>query len=99
MELVERELLTIVAEAALEPRLVSDLSEVGITGYTVTSSHGAGTRGQREGDFQGGNVRIECVTTLEKAEAALKVLADRYFTHYACVAWLGSVRVVRADHF
>lgn len=99
MELVERQLLTIVAEAALESRLLGDLAEVGITGYTVTSSHGAGTRGQREGDFQGGNVRIECVTTEQKAEAALAVLADKYFAHYACVAWLGAVRVVRGDHF
>lgn len=99
MELVQRHLLTIVAEAALESRLVNDLSDVGITGYTVTSSHGAGTRGQREGDFQGGNVRIECVTTEAKAEAALGTLADKYFTHYACVAWLAPVRVVRGDHF
>lgn len=99
MELVERQLLTIVAEAALESRLVTDLADIGITGYTVTSSHGAGARGQRVGDFQGGNVRIECVTTESKAEAALVVLADKYFAHYACVAWLAAVRVVRADHF
>jgi hypothetical protein len=99
MELVSKHLLTVVAEAALERRLLEELGGVGITGYTVTIAHGAGVRGGREGDIEGGNVRIECVTSRDKAEAALEVLARDYFAHYACVAWLAPVEVVRAEHF
>ena len=99
MDLVSRHLLTIVAEGALERRLIDELTELGITGYTVTTAHGQGVRGGREGDLEGGNVRIECVTNRDTAEKALGVLAENYFAHYACVAWLSAVEVVRAEHF
>lgn len=99
MELVDKTLITIVAEAALEARLLEDLQRAGIRGYTVTSAHGAGVRGGREGDLEGGNVRIECVAQDDVAQAIMGLLRENYFTHYACVAWLHSVRVVRGENY
>ena len=52
MELVERKLLTIVVESALESRLITDLGEAGIRGYTVTTARGAGVRGQGKVTFK-----------------------------------------------
>ncbi len=99
MELVEKTLVTIVAEAALESRLLDDLQRSGVRGYTVTSAHGAGVRGGREGDLEGGNVRIECVAHDAAAQAIMALLKERYFAHYACVAWLQNVRVVRGENY
>jgi len=99
MKFVTRSLLTIVAESALETRLISELTELGIPGYTVTASHGAGVRGEREGDIQGGNIRIETVLNQSTAEQVLAHLESRYFAHYACVAWIQEVKVLREDRF
>ena len=99
MDLVEKTLITIVAEAALEARLLEDLQRAGIRGYTVTSAHGAGVRGGREGDLEGGNVRIESVATEHVAQEFMSHLRNHYFQHYACVAWLHSVKVVRGENY
>lgn len=99
MELTSRTVVTIVAESALESRLIGDLQTAGVPGYTVTPAHGAGVRGQREGDIQGGNIRIETVLPHETAVAILAMLQDKYFSHYACVAWLSQASVVRGEHF
>ena len=99
MELVGRKLLTIVVESALESRLIADLSNSGITGYTVTMAHGAGVRAQREGDLQGGNVKVECVLKPDVAETIFGLLHRDYFPHYACVAWLSDVSVARGENY
>jgi nitrogen regulatory protein P-II 2 len=99
MELVARKLLTIVVESALESRLIGDLSHSGITGYTVTMAHGAGVRAQREGDLQGGNVKVECVLKPDVAETIFGLLHRDYFPHYACVAWLSDVSVARGENY
>lgn len=99
MELTPRTVVTIVAEAALESRLVHDLTKSGAPGYTVTTAHGAGVRGQREGDIEGGNIRIETVLPHDTAVAILELLKTKYFPHYACVAWLHDATVVRGEHF
>jgi nitrogen regulatory protein P-II 2 len=99
MELVEKKLLTIVVESALESRLVSDLTAAGIKGYTVTLAHGAGVRGQREGDLQGGNVKVECVLSDTVAEVIFDLLHTQYFPHYACIAWLSPVQVARGENY
>ena len=99
MELVTRTLVTIVAESALEKRLVDDLNGLGIKGYTVSGAHGAGVRGQRLGDLQGGNIRVECVARESLVDAIFALLAEHYFPHYACVAWTSAVQVAREEHF
>jgi nitrogen regulatory protein P-II 2 len=99
MELVKRKLVTIVAESALEKRLVEDLSSHGIKGYTVSGAHGAGVRGQRAGDLQGGNIRIECVVNEALVDTIFVLLTEHYFPHYACVAWTQDVQVAREEHF
>ncbi len=99
MDFVNKKLVTIVAESALEKRLIGELHDAGIRGYTVSTVHGAGIRGQRVGDLQGGNVKIECVVPSDRVEAIVTTLTTDYFPHYACVAWISDVGVVRGEHF
>lgn len=99
MDFTTKKLVTIVAESALEKRLVHELHNAGIKGYTVSTVHGAGVRGQRVGDLQGGNVKIECVVGDDRVDDIFDVLKAEYFPHYACVAWVNEVGVIRGENF
>jgi hypothetical protein len=75
----DRKLLTVVCEAALEPRLIRDCVALGAKGYTITDAHGAGPRNQRNGDLEGGNIRIEIIAdelTVQKIVEKLDVSHD-----------------------
>lgn len=66
---------------------------------TVSTVHGAGTRGQRVGDLQGGNVKIECVVGENHLDAIFTMLSTHFFPHYARVAWVSEVGVFRDERF
>jgi nitrogen regulatory protein P-II 2 len=99
MEKTSLILLTVVAEAILEDHLVRDLRSVGITGHTASPARGQGSRGVRSGAGGEGNVRIEVLARPDVADDALALLAERYFEHYAVVAWLTDVKVLRGDKY
>ena len=99
MDFTTKKLVTIVAESALEKRLVQELNSAGIKGYTVSTVHGAGVRGQRVGDLQGGNVKIECVVGEDRVDAIFGFLKADFFPHYACVACVNDVGVIRGENF
>ncbi len=92
-------LVTVVAEALLEDRLVQDLRRCGARGYTVTGAHGEGSRGVRASDWEGGNVRVEVLVGPEVADRILELLAEAYFPRFAVVAFLQDVQVVRGDKY
>ena len=92
-------LVTIVAERILEDRLTRDVMEAGATGFTVSESRGRGSRGMRAGDIPGEGVRIEVVVSPEVADRIVERLRDAYFPHYAVIAWLADVEVVRGDKY
>lgn len=92
-------LVTIIAEAVLEDRLIRDLRRLGARGYTRSSVTGEGSRGRRVGDVEGANLRLECLVSKETADRILSELAARYFEHYAVVAFVEDVSVVRGDKY
>lgn len=91
--------LTIVAEAVVEKRLLSDLEAAGARGWTITPGHGKSAGPVRPSDWEGPNVRIETVGSPGLVDRLLEVLARDYFPHYAVVAWTTPVSVVRPDKF
>ena len=99
MELVRLRLVTIIAEAVLERRLLAALAELGARGYTVGEVHGEGSRGVRAGDWEGPNLRIETVVSGPVAEAILAHLSDHYFENYAVIAFASDVEVVRGNKY
>lgn len=92
-------LVTIVAEALLERRLLDDLRHLGATGYTIGAARGEGSRGSRSGDWEGGNIRVEVIVSNTTASAILDRLAERYFEHYAVIAWTSDVHVLRGEKY
>lgn len=92
-------LITIVAEALLERRLTRAVLNLGATGYTVSPAHGEGSRNSRSADLQGGNVRIEVLASFDVATRILQHVEAEYFEHYAVIAWVVEVGVLRGEKY
>jgi nitrogen regulatory protein P-II 2 len=99
MALTTLKLVTIIAEAVLEDRLLEDLRRLGATGYTLTEVRGEGSRGIRATEFEGRNLRIEILVAAPMADRVLEHLADEYFPLYAVVAFAANVQVVRGEKY
>jgi len=99
MTTTSRTLITLVAESGLENRLLAMVTEQGARGYTVSTAHGEGPRGDRASDISGGNIRLETVVTAEVAQGILAKLESDYFPHYAVTCWISDVQVIRDDRY
>lgn len=95
MELVRLKLVTIVAEAILEKRLLEEVRRQGAKGYTLTEARGEGSRGLRTMDWEGKNIRLEVIVGEEVAERILHTLQESYFPYYAVIAFVENIEVVR----
>jgi nitrogen regulatory protein P-II 2 len=91
--------VTIIAEAVLEDRLLREVRELGSRGYTLAMVSGEGSRGVRASEFEGKNVQIEVLVSAEVADRLLDHLAANYFEHYAVVAYVVEVEVVRGERY
>jgi hypothetical protein len=92
-------LVTVVAEAVVEHRLVRDLGAAGAHGWTVCDARGQGSRGVRADEFEGANIRLETLVSAAVADRFLEVLARDYFPRYAVVAWTTAAQVVRPEKY
>lgn len=92
-------LLTVVAEPAVETRLVRDINASGATGFTKTHVSGEGSRSRRVSDIEGGSLRFEVLVSEPTATSLMRLLERDYFGHYSVIAWLTPVMVSRADKF
>ncbi|HEX6911407.1 MAG TPA: hypothetical protein VF142_13465, partial [Longimicrobium sp.] len=99
MNTVPLKKVTLVAEAVLEPRIISELKRLGATGYTVSEVHGEGSRGVRASEWEGENVMVETLVGAATADRILAHVAAEYFEHYAVIAYLTDVHVVRGDKY
>lgn len=99
MKYSSRKLITVVCEAALESRLIRDCMALGAKGYTITDAHGAGPRNQRNGDLEGGNIKIEIITDDATVEKLVEKLETEYFPHYAVSCWVSDVQILREDRY
>ena len=91
--------ITIIAEVLLEDRLVRDVKTCGAKGYTITQAHGEGTRGVRASQWEGGNIKLETIVSEVVADAILEMVTVKYFQHFAVIATLETVQVVRGEKY
>lgn len=100
MHTERRKLLTIVAEAALEQRMIKDLERLGAHGYTITDARGKGSRGVRNAGWErSGNIRVEVVCDAKTAAAIAVHLKEHYYDNYAMILFIGDVEVLRPEKF
>ncbi|MBD2112601.1 MULTISPECIES: P-II family nitrogen regulator [Cyanophyceae] len=76
-------LVTIIGEAVLQNRLISLLTELKVSGYTLVPAQGAGSHGRRMGDIAGYNTNIELKTlvTADISDQLFEALKPFQETH------------------
>ena len=99
MNTTERQIVTVIAEAAVESRLIADIKRLGAKGYSVGHVRGEGTTGRLLQDLNGPSVRLETNVTETVADAILEHLATEYCGRFAVVAWVAPARVLRSERF
>lgn len=99
MDTTERQIVTVIAEAAVESRLIEDVRRLGARGYSVGHVRGEGTTGQHLQDLNGPSVRLGTVVTTEVVGVILEHLAAECSERLAVLAWLTPGRVLRPDRF
>ena len=101
MQLFPLKLVTIVGEAVVMDDIAERGLELGATGYTITEVQGHGSRSARNVNVSGGAKTLKLEFAVP-AEVAVKILTDvshEYFEHYAIIAWLSDVSVVRGEQY
>ncbi|MDX1299433.1 MAG: transcriptional regulator [Pseudomonas sp.] len=95
-----RTLLTVICEAALEKKLVTDLQTLGAPGWTISDARGRGGRGVRSAGWETeGNIRLEVICARDVAERIAEHLQARYYADFAMVCYLAQVEVLRQEKF
>jgi nitrogen regulatory protein P-II 2 len=95
-----KKLLVIIAEAALEKRLIADVRQAGAHGYTVHDVRGGSAQSTREGNWEADRtieMKVICDTSVADAIAA-HVLAS-YAPHYGLTLFFADVEVLRPEKF
>lgn len=100
MQTETRKLLTVICEASLEARIISDVERLGARGYTITEARGKGGRGVRDAGWdRSANLRIEVVCDDVTASAIATHLRDHYYEHFAMILFIAEVEVLREEKF
>ena len=102
MQLYPLKLVTVVGESLI----MEDIAELGLklgaTGYTIAEVVGHGSRSARNvGSTAGGakTLKVEFVVPTDVATKILDEVSHEYFEHYAIIAWLSDVSVMRGEQY
>jgi nitrogen regulatory protein PII len=97
---MNRKLVTVITEAALERDLIRELTSLGIGGYTFSEARGRGSHGSRTSSWEHSqNLRLEVLCDDARAQALMQRLREGYFDDYAMIAWSHDVDVLRPEKF
>jgi nitrogen regulatory protein P-II 2 len=89
--------VTVVGETVIMDDIAQEAVKLGATGYTLSEVVGQGSRSARNVILTGAakTMKLEFVVSMDVAEKILMHVSHNYFEHYACIAWLSDVQVVR----
>jgi nitrogen regulatory protein P-II 2 len=101
MQLYPLKLVSVVGESVIMEDIAEEAVKLGATGYSLTEIQGQGSRSTRNVIITGGakTMKAEFVVPMDVAEKILKHVSHTYFEHYACIAWLCDVQVVRGESY
>lgn len=92
-------LVTVIAERSVRDRLLEAIHALGATGHTIHDVHGEGSRGANVAQHDRPSVKIETIVAAEVAERIVDHVASTYFEHYAVIAYVQDVSVVRGSKY
>ncbi|HMV41232.1 MAG TPA: hypothetical protein PK079_03110 [Leptospiraceae bacterium] len=99
MNLHPIQLITIISLDVLEDKIINDLKQLGVKGYTVSEAHGEGLSMRRDDNWEGRNIRIEILANSELTEKIFGLLQKEYFPKYKMIAFAQEAKVLRKEKF
>lgn len=100
MEKHPKKLLVVIAEAALEKRLVADSLRLGAHGYTVHDVRGGGKLGTREAMWEADrSIELKVICDPLVADRIAQHVLAEYAPHYAVTIFFSDVNVLRPEKF
>jgi len=101
MQLYPLKLVTVVGEAVIMEDVAERGLELGASGYTMSEVVGHGSRSARNVGMASGakTIKVEFVVSTEVATRILQDVSHEYFEHYAIIAWLSDVSVMRGEQY
>ena len=100
MQLYPLKLVTVIVEEVLKNQIQQEGLNLGATGFSTKEVTGTGSRGTRQGNLEGsGTYQIDFIVPDDVAVKILTHVSHKYFEHYACIAWVTNVAVVRGQHY
>jgi len=102
MQLYPLKLVSVVGESVIMEDIAEEGIKLGATGYTMSEVIGHGSRSARNvGSTAGGakTLKIEFVVPSDVAVEILTHVSHEYFEHYAVIAWLSDVSVMRGEQY
>lgn len=94
-------LVTVVGETVIMTDIAEEALRLGATGFTLSEVLGQGSRSARNVIDTGGakTMKVEVIAPANVADRILAYVSENYFEHYACIAWLTDVEVIRGEHY
>jgi nitrogen regulatory protein P-II 2 len=101
MQLYPLKLVTIVGETLIMEDIADEGVKLGASGFTISDVVGHGSRSTRNVMFSGEakTRKLEFVVPADVAVSILTFVSRQYFEHYACIAWVSDVSVVRGEEY
>lgn len=95
-----KKLLVIIAEAALEKRLVAEVRQAGAHGYTVHDVRGGSEYATREGSWEADRtIEMKVICDEAVADTIAAHLLSTYAPHYGLTLFFADVAVMRPEKF
>jgi len=102
MQLYPLKLVTVVGESVIMEDIAEEGIKLGASGYSMSEVIGHGSRSARNvGSTAGGakTLKVEFVVPTDVATTILDEISHEYFEHYAIIAWLSDVSVMRGEQY
>lgn len=92
--------LTVIAESALEPRLLAELRRHHAQVWTISEVRGAFPEGERDGDFDlDRTIELRVICEPAVADAIADALMAKFSEHYSLVVHFAELQVLRPERY
>lgn len=91
--------VTIIAERVLRDDLLKLLKRLGASGWTLHSVEGEGSRGIRASEWEGHNVQIDTLVSIDTADSIMTEISNLYFADWSIIIYSVDVEVLRGEKY
>jgi nitrogen regulatory protein P-II 2 len=91
--------VTVIAERVLRDDLLKLLKRHGASGWTLHTVEGEGSRGIRASEWEGHNVQIDTLVSIDTADSIMTEISNLYFADWSIIIYSVDVEVLRGEKY